>query len=130
MLVDSAIGRIQAATGQAVETLVSVARQGRRDGDRAASILLEHALQGLASADLLHGAKEKGPPATNTMSDLVRLLATRLQQLDDSELPSAEKSRLTIGLGDALARTIHMDEVEQRLEALEDVIGERKGKKP
>ena len=50
VLIDSAIGRIQAATGQAVETLVAVARQGRRDGDRvrAASILLEHAMQGLA----------------------------------------------------------------------------------
>src|SRR5690606_14418059 len=33
-LVENAIGRIQAATGEAVETLLAVARKGRRDGDR------------------------------------------------------------------------------------------------
>ena len=84
----------------------------------------------MASADLLHGAKETGPATTNNLSDLVRLLATRLQQLDDSELPTAEKSRLTIALGDALARAISLDDLQQRLEALEAVILERKDKKP
>ena len=44
-LVEHAVGRIQAATGQAVETLLGIARQGRRDGDRlrAANALLDHA---------------------------------------------------------------------------------------
>jgi hypothetical protein len=46
-----------------------------------------------------------------------------------SELPIAEKARLTIALGDALSRAINMDELENRLEALEQVIGERKEKK-
>src|SRR5262245_36279638 len=57
-LVETAIGRIQAATGQAVETLVAVAHHGRRDGDRvrAAVALLEHACRGLAEADLINGA--------------------------------------------------------------------------
>ncbi|MBI3465602.1 MAG: hypothetical protein HY000_21495, partial [Planctomycetes bacterium] len=59
-LVEAAIGRIQASTGQAVETLTTVARQGRRDSDRvrAAIALLEHALGGLKDADLLHGEQE------------------------------------------------------------------------
>ena len=52
-----------------------------------------------------------------------------MQQLDVSELPTAEKARLTIALGDALARAINMDDLEKRLEALEQVIGERKEKK-
>src|SRR5262245_26284579 len=56
-LVEAGIGRIQAATGQAVETLVSVARHGRRDGDRirAATALLDYSLRGLTEADLIHG---------------------------------------------------------------------------
>ena len=33
-LVESAVGRMQAAAGQAIETLLHVSRQGRRDGDR------------------------------------------------------------------------------------------------
>ena len=49
-LVEGAIGRMQAAVGQAVETLVEIARDGRRDGDRirAATAVLDHALRGLS----------------------------------------------------------------------------------
>src|SRR5205085_316828 len=52
-IVEAAVGRIQAATGQAVETLVAVARQGRRDGDRvrASVALLDHACRGLQDGD-------------------------------------------------------------------------------
>jgi hypothetical protein len=46
-----------------------------------------------------------------------------------SELPTAEKARLTIALGDALSRAINLDDLEKRLEALEQVITERKDKK-
>ena len=62
MLIDAAVGRIQTASGQAVETLLTVARQGKRDGDRvrAAVALLEHAYRGLEAGDALHGGKDCG----------------------------------------------------------------------
>src|SRR5262249_34292343 len=55
-LVEASIGRIQAATGQAVDALVDVLRNGQRDNDRvrAAIALLDHAGRGLADADTLH----------------------------------------------------------------------------
>src|SRR5215475_10010054 len=47
-LVEGAVGRIQAAAGQAVDTLLAVARDGAKDSDRvrAAVALLDHALRG------------------------------------------------------------------------------------
>src|SRR5262245_39050903 len=88
-LVEGAVGRIQAATGQAVETLLSVATTGAKDGDRvrAAVALLEHAFRGLTDADALHGGREavEAPPVRDT-ADVVRLLAARLGQLDAAEL--------------------------------------------
>jgi hypothetical protein len=86
-LVEAAIRRIQAATGQAVETLLAVASQGRRDGDRvrAAKALLDHALQGLAEADALHGERETGDTSAMGTADVVKLLAARLRQLDAAD---------------------------------------------
>src|SRR5262245_46994069 len=45
-LVENAIGRVQAATGRAVDTLLAVAKDGKRDSDRvrAAVALLGYAL--------------------------------------------------------------------------------------
>jgi hypothetical protein len=62
-LVETAVGRIQAATRQAVATLLDVARQGRRDGDRvrAAIALLDHACKGLADADELQAGRNLAP---------------------------------------------------------------------
>ena len=59
-LVEAAIGRIQAATGQAVETLLAVTSQGQRDGDRvrAAVALLDHARQALPEASALDGERD------------------------------------------------------------------------
>src|SRR4051794_14343692 len=47
--VEAAVGRMQAATGHAVDALVSVARTAERDGDRvrAATALLDYAYRGL-----------------------------------------------------------------------------------
>src|SRR5438132_9939660 len=75
-LVDGAIGRIQAGTGVAVEALLEVARHGRRDGDRvrAAAILLDHALRGLAEAQVLNGEQPTGEAAPMTSGDLVKML--------------------------------------------------------
>src|SRR5262245_15378168 len=56
-LVESAVGRLQAASGEAVAALLEVAKNGVKDGDRvrAAVALLEHAFRGLTDADALHG---------------------------------------------------------------------------
>jgi hypothetical protein len=130
-LVEAAVGRIQAAAGQAVETLLDVARQGRRDGDRtrAAIALLDHACRGLADADTLHGGQESQDASSMNTADVVALLATRLRQLDQAELPTVAKSRLTATLADALLRAIGVDVLDKRLEALQAVLLDRKDKK-
>jgi transposase-like protein len=132
-LVEAAIGRIQAATGQAVETLLAVARYGRRDADRvrAANALLDHASRGLAEADVLHGEHDGESAAAGDVSQVdagqvVRLLAARLRQIDQSELPTAEKARLTASLTDPLLRAISVDVLDKRLEALQSVLTGRK----
>jgi transposase-like protein len=131
-LVESAIGRIQAGTGQAVETLLTVARQSRRDSIRvrAAIALLDYAFRGLADADTLHGEQEASNDSSMNTADVVSLLATRLRQLDQAELPAGEKSRLTATLADALLRAIGVDVLDKRLEALQAVLLDRKGKQP
>jgi hypothetical protein len=130
-LVESAIGRIQGATGQAVETLLAVARGGRRDSDRvrAAIALLDHALRGLSDADAVHGQQETVAASPMDTSGVVRLLSARLQQLDAAALPTGEKARLTATLADALLRAIGVDVVDQRLAALQAVLLGRKDKK-
>jgi len=130
-LVEAAIGRIQAATGQAVDALLAVTRQGRRDGDRvrAAVALLEHAGRGLAAADVLHGEQEAGDASAMGTADVARLLAGRLRQVGAADLPTAEKARLTAMLADALLRAITVDVLDKRLEAVQAVLSGGKDKK-
>jgi hypothetical protein len=127
-LVEGAIGRIQAATGQAVDTLLAVAKDGTKDSDRvrAAIALLHHAFQALTDADALHGDTEASDGSMLQTGDVVKLLAARLQQLDRAELPTAEKSRLTASLADALLRAIGVEVLDKRLEALQAVLLSRK----
>jgi hypothetical protein len=130
-LVEGAIGRVQGATGQAVDTLLAVAKDGAKDGDRvrAAVALLDHAFRGLTDADTLHGNSEARDASPMDTADVVKLLATRLRQLDQSELATAEKSRLTAALADAMLRAIGVDVLDKRLEALQAVLIGRKDKK-
>jgi hypothetical protein len=127
-LVEAALGRIQAASGQAVDTLLAVARDGKKDGDRvrAAVALLGHALRGLSEADALHGEREAVNGEPMTTADVVPLLAARLRQVDRAELPTSEKARLTATLADALLRAISVDVLDNRLEALQAVLIGRK----
>jgi hypothetical protein len=129
-LVERAVGRIQAATGQAVDTLLAVAKDGAKDGDRvrAAVALLDHAFRGLTAADALHGEREAGDASPVDAGDVVRLLAARLRQIDAAELPTGEKSRLTATLADALLRALGVAVLDQRLEALQAVLIGRKDK--
>jgi hypothetical protein len=130
-LVESAIGRLQSASGEAVDALLTVIRTARKDGDRirAAVALLDHATRGLADADTLHG----GPGPVESLdvkpADVVTMLADRLRQLDRSELPTAEKARLTASLADAFLRAVGVDVLDKRLEAMQAVLLGRKERK-
>jgi hypothetical protein len=130
-LVEAAVGCIQAATGQAVDTLLAVAKDGAKDGDRvrAAVALLDHAMLGLTDADALHGEREAGDASPMGTADVVKVLGARLRQLDHSELPTTEKARLTAALADALLRAIGVDVLDKRLEALQAVLLQRQDKK-
>lgn len=127
-LVEGAIGRIQGAAGEAVDTLLAVARNGKKDGDRvrAAVALLAHAFQGLAEAGTLHASEPAADAPPMGTSDVVRLLSERLRQADACEMPPGEKARLTVSVADALLRAITVDDLEKRLEALQAVLGSRK----
>jgi len=129
-LVEAAVGRVQTAAGRAVEALVTVAAKGRRDGDRvrAAVAILDHAHRGLSDADVLHGDQGQADGGPMGATDVMQLLAGRLRQLDAAELPSAEKARLTATLADTLLRAIGVNVIDQRLEALQAVLGGRKAK--
>jgi hypothetical protein len=117
-----------------VDTLLAVARDGAKDGDRvrAAVALLDHAFRGIKQADELHADSTSADPGRGNIegtADLVQLLAARLRQLDAAELPTAEKSRLTPTLADALLRAIGVDVFDKRLEALQAVLLGRKDKR-
>jgi hypothetical protein len=131
-VVEGAIGRMQGATGQAVDTLVAVATAGVKDADRvrASVALLDHAFRGLTEADALHGEGEPGDPAPMVPADVVLRLAARLRQLEAAELPTREKARLTATLADPLLRAIGVDVLDKRLEALHAVLLGRKDHKP
>jgi Arc/MetJ family transcription regulator len=128
-LVEGAIGRMQAATGQAVDTLLAVANDGEKDSDRvrAAVALLDHAFRGLTEADALHSDRNAGDASPMDTGDVVNLLAARLRQVDQAELSTTEKSRLTAALADALLRAVGVNVLDKRLEALQAVLLERKG---
>jgi hypothetical protein len=129
-LVEGAISRIQAATGQAVDTLLAVAKDGVKDSDRvrAAIALLDHAFRGLTEADALYGDRGTVDDSPMDTDDVVKLLADRLRQVDQADLSTIEKSRLTAGLADALLRAISVNVLDKRLEALQTVLIGRKDK--
>jgi hypothetical protein len=129
-LVEAAVGRVQAATGHAVDTLLAVAKNGAKDSDRvrAAVALLDYGFRGLADADTLHGDRDAGVASTMDTADVVQLLAGRLRQVDAADLAAGEKARLTATLADALLRAIGVDVLDKRLEALQAVLIGRKDK--
>jgi hypothetical protein len=126
--VNSAIGRIQSTTGQMVETLLAVAREGRRDGDRvrAAVALLDRALPRSNHADAVHDEEDTIKASPMGTDDVVQILSARLRQLDAAELPAGEKARLTATLADALLRALGVSVLDQRMQALQAVLLGRK----
>jgi hypothetical protein len=128
-LVAGAVHRLRSGTGQAVETLLAVARKGRRESDRvrAANSLLDHAFR-MTSDEPNRDAAGSGTPFAP--ADVVQLLSERLRQLDRAELPTAEKARLTASLADAYLRAVSVDVLDKRFEALQAVVLGRKGRQP
>jgi hypothetical protein len=59
-------------------------------------------------------------------ADLVKMLAGRLRQVDAADLPTADKTRLTATLADALLRAIGVEVIDRRLKALQAVLLGRK----
>jgi hypothetical protein len=129
-LVEGAISRIQAGTGQAVDTLLTVATNGKKDSDRvrAAGLLLDHALHGLTDCHLFQGDLHRAEAEPMGTADVVKILAGRLLEIDTAELPTVEKARLTASLSDALLRAIGVDILDKRMEALQTVLIGRKEK--
>jgi hypothetical protein len=124
------VGRLQAATGTAVDTLLAVAKGGAKDGDRvrAAVALLDHAFRGTELGDALRPERDPDPaprPVQET-ADVVRILAGQLQRLGSAEMGEAERSRLTATLADALLRAFAQDTLAARLEALTNILQARK----
>src|SRR5262249_45602431 len=102
------------------------------DRVRAAVALLDHAFRGIELADVIHSDPAPGGgdrKAIEGTSDVVKVLADRLRQLDQSELSTGEKARLTATLADALLRAIGVNVLDRRLEALQAVLTGRKEKK-
>lgn len=130
-LVHTAIGRLQLGSGLAVEALMNVVAQSRRDSDRvrAAVVILEHAYRGLTDADVFISRPETVPEKTAVgTADVVTVLGKQLRHLEQSALTTTEKSRLTATLADALLRAIGVDVIDKRLEALQTVLLSRKKK--
>ncbi len=125
-LVGFAVGRLQTATGLAVDTLVGMLAPHQKSHDRirAATSLLEYAFRGLQEADLFEG---KGTPKQTKFSgtDLIGVLSERLQRVQNSEMPNNEKSKLTVSLAMVLMRSIEMAELEKEIEALDALLNER-----
>jgi hypothetical protein len=126
-LVAAAVSRVQAGCGEAVEALTAVARKGRRDGDRvrAAVALLEHAWRGVNQSAWLRDPPDVAvhPPAEP--SEVVRTLALRLRELNDSSLAPTDKAQLTVRLSESLLRALGVEVIEKRLAALEGVLQTR-----
>jgi hypothetical protein len=127
-LVNTAVGRLQLGSGLAVDALMSVVVQSRRDSDRvrAAVVILDHAYRGLSETELLAPSDKPESQHIVGTAEIVTHLGMQLRQLEQSTLTTKDKSRLTATLADALLRAIGVDVIDKRLEALESVLVKRK----
>src|SRR5262249_10173494 len=71
-------------------------------------------------------AGEVGPMGT---ADVVKVLSARLRQVDQAELPTGEKTRLTATLAEAVLRAIGVEVIYKPLEAMQGVLIGRKEEK-
>jgi hypothetical protein len=126
-LLDGSLGRLQAASTLAVDTLIAVARDGRRDGDRVRATVALLSQAGCASNAHPTGDSPESEPLPMGTADVVQTLTRRLGRIEQSELGAADKARLTATLSGVLLRAIGVDVIDKRLEALQTVlVGRRK----
>lgn len=123
-LMQTSMGRAQAYAGEAVQTLATIARTGRRESDRirASTQLLAYGWQGLSRADLLQEAPTPANSKAPTTAEAVKIIGKQLRQIELSNLSLVEKARLTVSLADALHRALEADDNEKRTAALEGVL--------
>lgn len=131
-LVEHAVGRVQAAMGKAVDTLVEVTENKDHkaaDRVRAAVALLEHSVRGLTEADAVHGTPKAGDGSPMLPAEVVKVLSARLRQVGRSELATSEKSRLSATLADSLTRVRQVEELEKQIAELSERVGQLAEKK-
>jgi hypothetical protein len=129
---EASVGRMQAMSSILVNSVLNVALHGRRDSDRtrASFGLLDRALRGLPSVDALQGIPPDCDANLPGTAGSVRRLETLLEQVEQSDLPIAEKARLTATLTETWLRVRKEDEMVQRMEAVEAVLRSRKETTP
>jgi len=70
----------------------------------------------------LYGAASKPTAATEatieSAADVAKMLAARLREVDQADMPAAERTRLTATLSDALLRAIDAGETQAKLDEL------------
>jgi hypothetical protein len=129
-VVEGAVGRLQQAATEAADALKRNLTCGKPAAEiAAAKALLETAFRGLTDADTLYSERASPDASPMDTGDVVKVLAARLREVDAAELPTAEKSRLTATLADALLRAVGVDVLDKRLEALQAVLVGRKDAK-
>jgi hypothetical protein len=127
-VLQSAVGQLHALNAKAITTLDQSMECGHGPTQvRAAVAAMDLSLRALSQADALVGEREVGEPAPMETGDVVIILSKRLRQLENSEVPPKEKSRLTVALADALLRALTVNVLDARLAALVSVLLDRKG---
>jgi hypothetical protein len=71
----------------------------------------------------------KSEAVPTAIGDVVKLLGTRLAQIDQSDLPTGEKARLTAALSDTLLRAVSVETLEKQLAELSERVGKIAEKK-
>jgi len=106
------IGRLRAAIGQAVPGILAGLIEKARAGDvQAARLLLERALPAVKAVELPEAVPLEGGTLTQQGQSVLRLLA-------EGKLGPGQAAALLGAIGQ-LARVVEIDELEQRVAALE-----------
>ena len=132
-VIEHAVTLLQQATTKAAETLNRSMSCGHHATElRAAIAVMELSLKGigreLTDADAEAEEADAADGSSMGADAVVRLLAARLRQVDQSALPTGEKARLSASLADSLLRALAVGVLDQRLAAVQAVLSGRKDK--
>jgi hypothetical protein len=125
-LLQGTLGKLHTLNSKAVETLERNMSSGHGPTEvRAAVAALGLSLRGLAHADLLGGPPVSDDSPPMSAADVIQLATKQLRQIEDSELSSAIKARLTATLADLLLRALTAHVADERFAALQAVLLDR-----